>query len=241
MGAMAKASLRKLFLMALLVLARWTDTSAQINFIAGGGYTYQYAPLEPLNYVIRRFNETRSELSKAMPGINALNGPEITAGLGGGSLAVLFTYSSFRAERSGSWTENGIEQTKSLRMQSSQYAMSFGKMPGVGNTFAFGMGIELSLLKTRYFVDDGNRVFTKVSEHLALGASPYVQVYLGLSEHLYFYLKPSYTLDGFFEDFYPINEALNPLTAAQDKLNYSHEGRYNRGGFFAGLVYAIGR
>ena len=238
---MGKGSLRKLFLMAMLILALRTDTSAQINFIAGAGYTYQYAPLEQLNYVIKRFNETHSDLTSAMPGIRSLNGPEITAGLGGASLAILFTYSSFRAERSGSWTENGLEQTKTLRMLSNQYALSFGKMPGVGNTFAFGMGIELSFLKTGYFVDDGNRVFNKVSEHLALGASPYIQLYLGLSEHLYFYLKPSYTLDGFFEDFYPVNEALNPLTAAQDKLTYSHQGRYNRGGVFAGLVYAIGR
>jgi len=238
---MMKDLIAKFLLTTLLFLAAKTDAAAQLNFIAGGGYNYQYAPLDQLNYVIRRFNETRSELSKAMPGINALNGPEITAGLGGGSLAVLFTYSSFRAERSGSWTENGEKKTKTLRMLSSQYALSFGKMPGVGNTFAFGMGVELSLLKTGYFVDDGNRVFNQVSEHLALGASPYIQLYLGLSEHFYFYIKPSYTLDGFFEDFYPVNEALNPLTAPQDKLTYAHEGRYNRGGVFAGLVYAIGR
>ncbi len=236
-----KGPMRKFILTAVLVLALRTDTSAQINFIAGAGYTYQYAPLEQLNYAIKRFNETHSDLTSAMPGIRSLSGPEITAGLGGASLAILFAYSSFRTERSGSWTENGVGQTKTLRMQSNQYALSFGKMPGVGNTFAFGMGIELSILKTGYFVDDGNRVFNKVSEHLALGASPYIQLYLGLSEHLYFYLKPSYTLDGFFSDFYPVNEALNPLTAPQDKLTYAHEGRYNRGGVFAGLVYAIGR
>ncbi len=236
-----KNCLRNSFLMALFLLAAGMNAPAQLNFIAGAGYNYQYAPLEQLNYAIKRFNETRSDLGAAMPGISSLNGPEITAGLGGASLAVLFTYSNFRAERSGSWTENGEKKTKTLRMLSSQYALSFGKMPGVGNTFAFGMGVELSLLKTGYFVDDGNRVFNQVSEHLALGASPYIQLYLGLSEHLYFYIKPSYTLDGFFRDFYPVNEALNPLTAPQDKLTYAHEGRYNRGGVFAGLVYAIGR
>lgn len=236
-----KSLLRNFLLTAFFLFAVKTNASGQFRIIAGAGYNYQYAPLKQLNYAINRFNETRSDLDQAMPGISTLNGPEITIGVGGASLSALFTYSLFRAERSGSWTENGAKKTKSLRMQSSQYALSFGKMPDVGNTFAFGMGIELSLLKTRYLVDDGNRVFNNVNEHMALGASPYIQLFFGLSEHLYFYLKPSYTLDAFYEDFYPMNEALNPLTAAQDKLIHSHEGRYNRGGVFAGLVYTIGR
>ncbi len=211
-----------------------------IRAIALGGYQFQYAPLTELNYVISRFNETRTSLVKPMTEIQSLSGPSFAVGVGGGQLGVLFSYGHFQKTRSGSFLERGQSRQNSLKMKSQQYSLAFSALPGKGNKVAFGMGLELSYLKTKYWLEKGTDPFAEVMDHKSIGATPFFQLYVGMSESLALFLKPYYTLDIFYSDFFPINKALNPNTADQDRLKHSHEGRYNRAGFFAGIAYIIG-
>lgn len=227
---------------AAVALALMIGQSAwgQVNVFVSGGYQGNYMQLKPLNFVINRFNDTRTDLSQPMGNIEFLNGPGISLGIGGGNMAAIGHYKRYDKVQQGSWREGGNKLTTSLKLEANDYGIAFGAVPGIGNSITFGMGLEITFLDLTISAETPHAEgYEVVEQYLKLGFAPYAQLFLGLTDHLYIYLKPSYTLDSRFSDFYAVNEAINPATFQMDS-HVSHEGKFNRLGLFAGIAFSFG-
>jgi hypothetical protein len=230
---------RRIFLLVFL-LGFSQSVSAQVNFFASGGYQANYSGLDRLNFVIGRFNETRSTIVDPMEEIHSLSGLSATAGIGGSNIALLVQYKRYDNNVKGTWLDNGDRQTTALKLEANDYGVAFGAVPGIGNRITFGMGLEINFLDASISSKSSNeRHFQQINRYVILGFSPYAQLFVGIADHIYLYLKPSYTLDARFSDFYDVNKAINPATAQMDS-DISHEGKFNRLGIYLGIVFSIG-
>jgi hypothetical protein len=222
---------RPLLLILLCVIT--TSSKAQL-FGFGLGYSFNFISPDSFNYVIDRYNETRTWLDVPMENLVVTRGISINVEGKTGALFYDMGYNWQRARTYGQGTAPASQTLgrRDLRLKMDTYHVSIGGgysgavlslLAGVsvelGNVVAqtrVGTPEEVSGLKWENAVKEFNVYFTPLAQILVGPSEKFVR--LGI--------EPYYRLAPMQVDFFALNQAINPDTYTNDPpmLNASMGG-----------------
>ena len=199
------------------------------------GYNASFLKPDNFNYVIRRYNQTRSWLSKEMPELKYTDGLFLDMQFCDHNLMLDFNYNrrvSVLSAQGDPGTGSGTVQ-RDVRFKAGTYGMGIGlnltpSPPYIG--FGFDFDIGGNKMETR--VGDPASIkdvdYDEVYAPLTVGSSIWAQVLIcgSKSGGLGLMLRPYYHFDFTDHEYSYLNEAINPYTyqndpeSLRDKLNH---------------------
>ncbi|MBX7046118.1 MAG: hypothetical protein K1X86_09790 [Ignavibacteria bacterium] len=224
-----------LFLFSLILFSNFYSNSFSQSF--GIGYRVGSASIKPLDFIIDRYNNTRTAiLTKNMDKITSLSGPVYSVGFNIGLTGFDIEIPNLK---SNTVTAETSSQIRELYMKLSGFEINFayGKPAFENKEFMGFIGGFLSVDKvdptiyTRVYNKNSTAPdFTQVNVGgpVNIGVGPYVSAHLFFPSFIIFgEVKPFYKFSLVGADFYDANIVLNPNTwykddveATKGSLNY---------------------
>lgn len=231
----------KQFLILFVLLSCLVLSSMAQGLYLRGGYNTQFSRPNGLNYVVERYNETRTFLTQEMKPFNNLNG--VTYGI----LAIVdhFYMEAQYDHRSQKRTSIGLDaNNQELARQLRASINSFGFGFGYGTTddgygIAFGTRINVGPLRVRTKVGTLDEINDLDWEEDDVHNQLHIDLDFNIKLILaYFIIEPYYTFQIIPEanNMAEVNEAINPMTFPNDPENIP----FKSGGFGLKLMFAIG-
>lgn len=225
----------------LVALVAATICFGQVNLYLGAGYNAGFPPLKGFNHVYERFNETHTDLGQKLGPMKAISGPTISGGLLLGEVVVNLDASFVRGIASASLPATYAERRETTHRLKGQYiSLGFGTFPEKGDVVNFGMGIELkygslqsSLRSAEPEIDYPQ--MQDLERYQSFGVAPHVQLFLGLSDYFFLYLKPYYYFDLLQSPLKQFDATLNPGAPAMPPHEVL-EGNFSHFGLQGGVV-----
>lgn len=204
----------------------------------GGGYLYATGRYPVINKAITAFNASRSQPAYHLPALSELHGPSFSLGLGFGGLSANVDVSLLGSSMEATRQTSTNRYSTTLSVQSTWATLLFGNFPKPESPFSMGIGAgvtygHLNAVLTTNDPEIGNYNEEEIDQYNTLGISPTVQVFIGLTDFLYLYFRPSYYVDMYDNDSYTIHKVLNPTT-------YQNSERTDFAGRFSGLQVQLG-
>ncbi|MBS1517661.1 MAG: hypothetical protein JSS91_06210 [Bacteroidetes bacterium] len=216
----------------IIFFAAVSNSFSQANNVKvyiAGGYNFNFPKASSVNFIINRYNQTRSNLTKTMDNVNSMSG--LTLALGG----ILESYNSsvlleggvtFKnsGEKKAEGVFSGNDVRRDFKVSSTLVNVGMGYMLNSNNPVDFGLGLFVDFgsvkYKTRVYtagetVPDYTDIETG-SSTLSLGFTPtaFLNVYpvdnFGVS------VRPYYFAQIFTQDLEEVNKTLNPNTWMND-------------------------
>lgn len=225
--------MKKIFI-TLLIL--WAGTSFSQTVYFGAGYNLASGGFDDLNYVIDRYNETRSYLTTEMDNIHFNKGTVFSFGMAPGGFIYEFGIQYNRAKTFARGVDaTQTEQQRDLYLRLWNLYMDFGfPITEEGVAIAPGFGWDLTTVKflTRVAPPDEIKDVDKTKSNMELGMHVrfFLKIIMGGTDDggAGLMIEPYYSLGIMAADLSQLNEELNPATWQSDpedlKEKYSFFG-----------------
>lgn len=204
------------------------QVSAQKTFYGAAGYNLSIMKSEGLDYVVDRYNATRSYLDDQMDYMHYYDGIHLAIGAGQGPVLITFGFTQRQSKSSASGKDQtGTVQQRDLKNKWNTYDMgiAFGfNSDHLGLYLGCSMGINAEKTLTRVGSADevGTANFEKVNSQYKAGFDPYISIAVPMGGAA-FIIKPYFSWTPVKTDYYKLNQFINPYTYANDPVNI--EGR----------------
>ncbi len=229
--------MKKILLLVLLPSIIATTAYSQILYFGGGG-NFSFVNNGSLDFVIGRYNDTRSFLDIRMKDFNYLRGAIINVG---GVTENGFTFEMSWTGRHWKRFAEGVDVTNTLvhrdvklRNNSLSLGMGYTRVkesvfcPGLLALFDFGSFKAFTRVGPADQVGDTD--YDRVMKGLQLGMTFMLNLMIaGKDKPIGFAIRPYYQVHLFALDFQKLNEAINSNTAADDLGEDLTKGLHNFG------------
>lgn len=227
---------------SLMVGFFWLSV-ASAQLYVGGGYSYQSGAYRAINSLVAKYNTYRSQQLDQLDALSELHGPSLAVGLGMKGKAINVDVGFYGSQLDAARFDQGERVITQLDLNQTQIALAFGAFPEPGDQFALGLNMGLVYAYTTLDLSSTDPAIgiyrdERVDAYHSLGILPALQTYVGLTEHLFFYFKPSYLIDLFDNDTYTVHKALNP-TQYQNDQQEDFTGRFSGLQLQGGLVFSF--
>ena len=220
---------------------------AQMGFF-GGGANLSLAKSDALDFIVQRYNETRTDcnifcLSGQMEDFRNISG--MCFGLGwvtGGGMAFDFTWSGRNDVVHAEGTPPGFsEQQRDVKLRANSFDLGIGYTSPEG-TVRPGILVSTDLGAVKTFTRAGDKTnissveYENTMDDLSLGFTLSGNLYFVFGDGgIGFMLRPYYQFAVFDTDFYDLNAAINSATYINDDLE-SQIGRLSNYGLKIMLI-----
>jgi hypothetical protein len=234
----------RFLIICLFSLSTLNGVSQDGHFVFSAGVNTSLGGYDSLNFVIDRYNETRSWLEKEMKNIKALDGEYLSVQYGVGKVFIGFDI----ALRDKKRFAEGTDATNQLMRRQIKASMNtFGISAGIGvvddaTPLFVGAGVRADFgkfkVKTRVYAVDGDKGnWIKAVDELNASVSIFLRVVISNPGIL---IEPSYSFgfNAIKPDVVGLNEAINPVTAPADPS--SMNSNYNYFGIKVGIAFLGG-
>lgn len=230
----------RLLLFLFFVVLLNVSSTAQVRIgITEIGYQTHFMQSEGADFVVDRYNETRSFLTEEMRRFSYLDGLTFGSGIAFGVNAPFVEMGiNFRGQtRFSEGTVSGVDFRRELRMKNHTFFLGLGLLLGNDNFIIIpGVRGEIGKLKYRTRIDETDNIKSADWDEIHNEFSSYLSFYLKIPIGLVV-IEPYYSLDLIGEDVQfgleDVNEAINPNTFQNDPDPLP----FNGGGFGIRLVF----
>ncbi len=226
----------------LLIILFYNNVSAQHAYYFGAGYNASVLHSDGLDYVIDRYNETRTYLDDEMEYCRYYDG--ITTHVGGTASAFAwdfgFTQRASTVSASGEDVTGTIQQ-RDLKSKWNTWDIGLGVCLGAEDNFALMIGINTGIDSEKQLTraDSPENIntanFEKVNSQYKVGFEPFVQFIAATDNGFGIMFKPYFSWTPVTTDYYELNSYINPYTYANDPMTI--EGRLTGFGISLSLLY----
>lgn len=182
------------------------------------GYNQTYAQLDSLNYIIGRYNDTRSWLTKEMQEIHTPAGIAIQAGYAGQKWVTEFAFVGRWQRVKAQGDQNGNIESRFVRYGASTFEAGIARR--LTPFMQLGLSLDIGAIKVRTRTSSSQASSTQVYydavRGTTLGNSLYLQFGIPISDILSLDIRPYYHFNWIATDFAPLNQAINPFTYVPD-------------------------
>ena len=222
-------SIIKIFSVFVILQVFWfQNTNSQSFGYFSVGYNGTKSDLKNFNYVIDRYNETRTWLSSKLDNINYLDG--VCFNFGGGWKRGFFDISwSNRSDVKIAKGDNGsviAERELKLRMNNFSFSKGF-TIGGIDGFLPIYFGLSIDLCQLKVFTRTANLGQLKQEDYILAHNKflPATSIFFqhiitgrGKSGGIGLLLKPYVQIPWYTTDFFDVNAYLNPYTYQNDPL-----------------------
>ncbi len=215
----------------IFILASFSSAVSQNRnekFYVTAGYNFNFPNASSVNFIIDRYNQTRSSLTTKMDNINQMSGFDVSAGAIINDF-ILEAGLTFRnsGEKYAVGTFSGTEARRDFKVNNFLVNLGLGYLISSGDVFEFGLGMFLDIgsikYETRvYNTNDTPPGYTDITptyNSLALGFTPTVFLNVNFAKNIGISVRPYYFGQIFSQDLTDINVSLNPNTWYTDDPN----------------------
>lgn len=233
------------FLSLIFILNFYSDSFSQS---LGIGYRAGSGSFKPLDFVIDRYNNTRTSiLTKNMDKISSVSGPVYSVGYNIGLAALEVEFPNLKSNTATAETSTQIRELY-MTLSGFEVNFSYGKPAFMDNEFMSFIGGFLSIDKVAPEVY--TRVYTKnsaapefskieVGSAINIGVGPYFSAsYIFPFFMVYGEVKPFYKFSLSGADFFDVNRTLNPATWSNDNADDT-KGSINYFGVNAKIGFTV--
>jgi hypothetical protein len=219
-----------LFLCLLLV----TPASAQFYYYLGGGYNGSVVENSGMNFVIDRYNNTRSWLDKEMEHITFQHGLSFSAGIVIAGLLMDINY----VGRGGSSDASGNNGSRELEHSNNSWDFSFAAIVHSEEYFNLGLGLTVDIGTTFTRTKNNTQTDWTEADDLLVGSTFFTQFFFLFSKEsqIGLSIRPYYQLWYLDADYSDVNKAINPQTYGNDSYD-DVKGKPDNFGVVVQLVY----
>ena len=219
-----KKILFTLFILTFFENANSQNLDNQLYFT--GGYNFNFPNASSVNFIIDRYNDTRSYLTTKMDNINSMTGFDLSVG---GVLNDMILEAGLTFKSSGvkyaEGTVSGIPYRRDFKVSNFFVDLGIGYLMESKSPVKFGFGLFTDIgsftYKTRvYNVNETPPDYTDVtptSSSLALGFTPTLFLNANFNDNIGISIRPYYLAQVFSQDLTDVNAALNPSTWQNDE------------------------
>lgn len=194
---------------------------AQLGYFSVG-YNGNMFKSENLDFVIDRYNETRTYLDKTMDYPHYLDGLDLHIG-GGSKMLFDIGYAWRGAEVSANGIDaTGVDQQRDLKYKFGvwNFALAYNFLNSTNFMLALGynqtLGSEKIYTRVGPATDIENENYEDIIKSFSPAAEFFVQIGVPLTESVGLLIKPYYHLNLVETDYGDVNRMINPATAAAD-------------------------
>lgn len=225
----------------LVALVAATICFGQVNLYLGAGYNAGFPPLKGFKQVYERFNETHTDLAQKLGPMKSISGPTIAGGLLLGEVVINLDATFVRGTTTASLPATFADRRETThRLKGQYFSLGFGTFPEKGDGVNFGMGIALmygslqSSLRSEE-PEINYPMMQDLERYQSFGVAPHVQLFIGLSDYFFLYLKPYYYFDLLQSPLKQFDATLNPGAPALPPHEVL-EGNFSHFGMQGGVV-----
>jgi hypothetical protein len=224
-----------LFLLIVILFSNFYSNSYSQSFAVG--YRVGSGSFTPLDFVIKRYNETRHNaqinLTKEMDKISSLSGPVYSVGYNLGQFGFEIEIPNLKSETvtaEGIQSSNQSTVVRDMYMKMSGFELNFSygeQIYNQGSFFAFVGGslsvdkADPTILTRSYTKNSTAPSFSEIKAggSVNMGIGPFVSGHLAFSSVAFFAeVRPFYKFSVTGADFFDVNTALNPSTWFNDEV-----------------------
>ncbi len=228
---------KKIFLAFIFPAIIFETIHAQI-FYMGGGENFSFINIESLDFVVNRYNETRTYLTKEMDDFSYMRGGTVNLGFVGESgltLEMAWVGRHMKQYAEGVDNTNTL-QRRDLKIRNNTFNIGGGYTfaresvfcPGILATFDFGSFRSFTRIAPADDIKDAD--FDQISKDTQLGLSFMLNLMIAAKEKPWgIAIRPYYQVQLFGVDYQELNFAINPATASADYTEDLSEPNSNFG------------
>lgn len=214
---------KKITLFLLLGLSVFSSNGFS-QYGLGFGYQGAYAPLDSLNFIHHRYNETRVWLGDTMRPMHGLHGPTLsyTVGLGKVAINARWSFLHQRRNATGAPALSSVVGERQVRLRYNTLNMGV-YIPFNQAKLSAGLTTGLNFGTVKYHTRSSadlttikDEDWTKVIGKASLGASFGFRISYQLTYKFWLAFSPNIQMQFWDTDFSPVNEAINPVTFVFD-------------------------
>lgn len=210
--------MRKLFILLLLGIT-YSSAPAQIF---GIGYNMSFARLNGMNYVVQRYNETRTYLDKTLDEFKFMDGFTINLGavMSKGAFIDLAFSKAVKNHNAEGIDGTGILQQRQLRVAMVDWIMGLGFAMPAGETGSISFGGSFAVGRFKVKTRVGEKSSIKKVDWKDIMRVPTIRpgIFLRIQTH-----SPGICIEPYINfntwlpvDVAPVNRHINPATAGAD-------------------------
>lgn len=215
----------KKIILPVLLFCCISSLFAQGTAYFGLGYNMSFFQSDGLDFVVDRYNETRTYLDEPMPYCRYFDGLSLHFGGSKGAFMVDggFTFRSTIVSASGT-DASGIVQQRDLKDKWNTFDLGLGANIGASDNFSLAIGIntgvdsEKSLTRADTPDNIGVANFEKVNSQYRIGFEPFIQFIIASEGGVGLKIRPYYSFSPVTTDYYDLNAYINPYTYAGDPI-----------------------
>ena len=218
--------MKKLFILLILLLFQNSITKAQSQYWFGFGYNMCRFKLDnSLNYVIDRYNETRTgNITKKMNQIHFADGLAFSLGFNVNRFVFDLGYTGKKQTVTTQGVYGGVPGERDLRLKNRAFNMGLGyaMLNSSNSSLALCLSFDLGNVKTETRNGEIENIkdsdFETITDDFELGNTLYLQLLLGSprGKGLALIARPYYHFSYLDVDFSEVNETINPKTYSND-------------------------
>lgn len=218
--------MKKIFILLIFLGFQTNIIKAQSQFWLGFGYNMCRFKLDnSLNYVIDRYNETRTgSITKKMNQIHFADGLAFSCGFNVNRFIFDFGYTGKKQTVSTQGVYSGVSGERYLRFKNRAFNMGLGyaMLNSRNSSLALCMSFDFGKVKTETKsanIDDiKNTDFETITDDFEIGNTIYFQLLLGSprGKGLAILARPYYHFSYLDIDFSDVNQTINPKTYSND-------------------------
>lgn len=231
-------------ILTMLFLGVASSVNAQFNFYVGGGYNFGFAKNDQLDYIIGEYNSNNPSVVQPMPTLNSLHGPVFNMAVLAGIKSIHIDYTPKTTILSSTiYDSQGNLSKANIKLNTDAVGLTFGAFPTPGTHIAMGFGMTFKYFRSEYHLmgdvfGPEYQTWNSAAIFNQLTIAPMIQFFIGLSENVFFYLKPEYQFVPFPANYYDFHGEVNPDFYQKDK-NRNMMGRLNQFIIEGGLVVSF--
>lgn len=192
---------------------------AQNGYMAFG-YNLNFFSSEQMDFVVDRYNETRTFLDNEMEYPHMMDG--FTMRIGGGDAVFADLGFSWKGDEINAYgtdlSNNSFERNVKYTFSAWDLGVGLGlgerRLIGIGYCFTFGNEKIYNRVASPEEID--NTDYDVVSKTFMLGGNVFLQIIAPLDNNVAIIFRPYFQMNYFNNDFAPLNAVINPNTFQND-------------------------
>jgi hypothetical protein len=210
----------------------------------GLGWNYNLPNLQGFNYILERFNQTRS-ISNGFSPIENLQGPSGAFTFYGTTNNGKFTRYLFEIGYNLGWNRQTTKDGNTdltMKFNSHSAHLRFGTLPVLTPNFDIGLGVGVDARLIDIRTAEGTIQLESIQQSVGVGASVFLPIFIGFGRKspIALGIRPYYQLQFQTIDFSGFNQKINPQTYTADPAD-AQKSRFNNYGVEFQLIYVFSK
>lgn len=228
----------KKYLLLIATVFSFTATFSQGHFYTAFGYNLGYAKLGGMNYVVGRYNETRSWLSDPMDKFSFPNGFCVSLGGSFNRIMIDLNWVGRHMTRTASGIQpaNGLLGERQVKWRMNTFNFGFGGTIGEGSGGRINIGLSFDFGTEKTFTRFGEdgvfnpEEFETIQTELLMGSTVFMQFIIsagGIPGGLF--IRPYFQFPYFKTDYGATSQSINSYTYQNDDIEEWESNSWNVG------------